>query len=213
MSDTLGRRDGFLPIAFVDDNGLSFSAKGSGVKAIKTIDYSHHEIHSGSSFTCHYSQTAPTNIGEMTIIAFFTSNTTKWIHLFASASSTAASTFAVYEDSALDVGEGSDLVVYNRNRNSATASTVLTVTDPKVAGKVTSFSVVQAATANLVTTKPIYLRYLGAAAAGADTAGEQRDVNEFVLKQNTQYAFVVTNTTDDTNTHNIMLDWYEHTDA
>jgi hypothetical protein len=51
---------------------------------------------------------------------------------------------------------------------------------------------------------------LGAAAAGSDTKGESRDSHEFVLKASTQYAFVITNTTADTNTHNLILDWYEH---
>ena len=69
---------------------------------IQVIDYSHHEIHAGSSFTCHYSQTAPTNIGEMTMIAFNTPDTTKWIHMFGHASATAAATWTIYEVADLD---------------------------------------------------------------------------------------------------------------
>ena len=178
---------------------------------LQTMDYSHHEIHGGSAFTCHFSQTAPTNVGEMTIIAFWTPNTTKWIHMLLEGSSTAASTITIYEDSDLDVDEGTDLAIYNRDRNSGTASTVLSVETVPEAGKATSYTVAQAAGATLSTAKPIYQKYLGAAAAGADTAGEARDTHEFILKQNTQYAFVIANTTADNNTHNIVLNWYEHT--
>jgi len=180
--------------------------------AMTTVDYVHHEIHEGSAFACHYSQTAPTNAGEMTIIAFKTPNTTKYIHVLAFASSTAASIFSIYEDSDLDLDEGTDLAIYNHNRNSSTASVVSTIETAAEAGKATSYTVVQAAGATLSTAKPIYQRYLGAAAAGADTSGETRSDEEFVLKANTQYAFVVASTTADDNTHHIHLNWYEHTD-
>jgi hypothetical protein len=178
--------------------------------SIQIIDYAHHEIHAGSSFTCHYSQTAPTNVGEMTMIAFNTPDSTTYLHMFAEASSTAASTFSIYEVADLDVDEGTQLTIYNRDRNSSTLSTVTIIETTPVANKATSYSVVQAAGATLSTAIPIYVKYLGAAAAGADTSGETRDSHEFILKRNTQYAFVIANTTDDTNTHNIILNWYEH---
>ena len=179
--------------------------------SIQTIDYEHHEIHAGSAFTCHFSQTSPTAVGEMTMIAFNTPNTTKWIHILAAFSSTAASTAAIYEVADLDVDEGTDLTIYNHDRNSTTPSVVSTIETTPEAGKATSYTVAQAAGATLSTAIPLYLRYLGAALAGADTGGETRANNEFILKQATQYAFVITNTTADDNTHNIVLNWYEHT--
>jgi hypothetical protein len=182
-----------------------------GTNTLQIIDYAHHEIHAGSAFTCHFSQTAPTGVGEMTMIAFNTPNTTKWIHMLAEWSSTAASTATIYEIADLDVDEGTDLTIYNRDRNSLTASTVSTIETVPEAGKATSYTVAQAAGATLSTANPIYHKYLGAGAAGADTAGESRDAHEFILKQNTQYAFVIANTTADDNTHNIILNWYEHT--
>jgi len=145
------------------------------------------------------------------MIAFNTPNTTKRIHMFAEWSSTAASTATIYEIADLDVDEGTDLTIYNRDRNSLTASTVSTIETVPEAGKATSYTVAQAAGATLSTANPIYHKYLGAGAAGADTAGESRDAHEFILKQNTQYAFVIANTTADDNTHNIILNWYEHT--
>jgi hypothetical protein len=180
--------------------------------ALMVIDHAHHEIHAGSSFACHFSQTAPTAIGEMTMIALNTPDTTKYVHMFAEFSSTAASTAAIYEVADLDVDEGTDLAIYNHNRNSLTASTVSSVETVPEAGKATSYTVAQAAGATLSTATPIYLKYLGAAAAGADTMGQNRNENEFILKRNTQYAFVIANTTADDSTHNITLNWYEHQD-
>ena len=179
---------------------------------LQIIDYAHHEIHGGLSFICHYSQTTPTAVGEMTIIAFNTPDTRKWIHMFSEFSSTAASTATIYEVADLDVDEGTDLVIYNRNRNSSTTSTVSSIETVPEVGKATSFSVAQAAGATLSTATPIYQKYLGAGLAGADTGGENRDTSEIILKQNTQYAFVIANTTADDNTHNIVLNWYENTE-
>ena len=62
---------------------------------IQTIDYAHHEIHAGSAFTCHFSQTSPTAVGEMTMIAFNTKATAPYVHMLAEFSSTAASIAAM----------------------------------------------------------------------------------------------------------------------
>ena len=178
--------------------------------ALIVITNDHHEIHEGDSFTCNYGQTSPTNIGEMTIIAFITPNNGKLVHMFSEASSTAASSYTVYENSNLDLNEGTNLVVYNRNRESSKTSYIRNLITTPVIGVATSFTVAQAAGANLSITTPIYKKYLGAGLSGADTSGETRDNFEFILKSNTQYAFVVASTTGDDNTHNIILNWYEH---
>lgn len=177
--------------------------------SLQIIEYEHHEIHAGSSFTCHYNNDC-TNTGEMTMIAFNTPNTTKWIHMIFEASSTAGAYMAIYEVADLDVDEGTDLTIYNRDRNSATASTVTTIETTPEAGKATSYTEAQAAGATLSTATEIDRHYLGAATTGADISGQQRGVAEFILKQNTQYAFVVVSTSNDDNTHNLVLSWYEH---
>jgi hypothetical protein len=67
-----------------------------------------------------------------------------------------------------------------------------------------------AATVSIPTSGEIWSRPLGAGAAGVDLSGVARDENEIVLKQNTQYAFVIKSTTADDNIHYINLQWYEH---
>lgn len=181
----------------------------SQTRALNVIDYEHHEIHAGSSFTCHYSNDT-TNTGEMTMIAFNTPNTTKWLHIVVEASSTAGSYLAIYEAADLDVDEGTDLVIYNRDRNSLNASTVTTIETTPEAGKATSYNESQAGGATLSTASEIYRYYMGAATTGADINGTARATSEWILKQNTQYAFVIVATSNDANTHNLMLSWYEH---
>lgn len=176
----------------------------------QTIEYEHHEIHSGSSFTCHYNNDC-TNTGEGTAIAFKTPNTTKWIHVLFEASSTAGAYMAIYEDADLDLDEGTDLAIYNRDRNSSTASTVLTIETAAEAGKATSYTEAQLSGATLSTATELERHYLGVAAAGADVSGLNRGNAEFILKQNTVYAFCVFSTSNDDNTHNLTLNWYEHT--
>jgi hypothetical protein len=177
--------------------------------ALNTIDYEHHEIHDGSSFTIHYSNTC-TNTGEMSLIAFKTPNTTTWFHIVFESSSTAGSYVAIYEVSDLDVDEGADVLVYNRDRNSSITSTVRTIDTLDTLNEVTTFNEAQAAGATLSVATEIYRFYLGAAAAGADQSGQARATSEFILKQNTEYAFAVVSTSDDDNVHNIVLSWYEH---
>jgi hypothetical protein len=194
-------------------NGTNFQdiRIDTSTRSIQTVDYAHHEIHSGSSFTCHYNNDV-TNIGEMTVIAFNTKDATKWVHMFAIAESTGAAYFAIYENPTIDVDEGTDLAIYNRNRNSATAATVSTIETVPEEGKATSYNEVQAASANITTTTEITRFYIGGGSKQSSSGGNTRAEVEFVLDQNQQYAFMIYALTADDMTHNILLDWYEHTD-
>jgi len=174
------------------------------------IDYEHHEVHDGDAFTCNYSNDV-TNIGEMTAIAFNTPNTTKYIHLTFSAESTGGATFALYESTSIDVGEGSALTIYNRNRNSDTLSTITSITNPVVANKATSYNETQAAGANITTSTRLLYHIIGSG-GNQPTAGQTRSQTEFILKKNTQYAVVMSSLTNDDASHTITLVWYEHTD-
>ena len=53
--------------------------------SLQTIEYEHHEIHSGSSFTCWHSETAPTDTNDRTVITFLTPSGTKYLHITMSA--------------------------------------------------------------------------------------------------------------------------------
>ena len=186
-------------------------AADKATHALSVIEYPHHEVHGGSAFTCHFSNDC-TNTGEMTVIAFNTGDSKKWVHLVAEVTATAAAYFAVYETTSIDNGEGTTLTIYNRNRNSSNTSTVSTIEATPTVGSATSFNEGQANGANITTTTELVRTYVGAGEKVNASGGDTRGVSEFVLKQNTQYAFMLVSTTDDDNTHNIVLDWYEHQD-
>ncbi len=179
------------------------------------IDFAHHKVHNGDTFTCNLSN-ATTNIGEMTVIAFSTPNTTEWTHLTVDVSATHAATFGIYETTSIDDNEGTDLTVYNRDRNSSGTSTLYTCDTGGaiVIGKVSLFLETAAATANITKTTAIHVEQIGQAGNPINVkGGNSRGTREFVLKQNTQYAVILTDGTVDDSTSNIVLNWYEHVNS
>ena len=182
----------------------------ASTNALETIEYEHHEIHAGSSFTCHFNNDT-TNIGEMTAIAFNTPDTDKWVHLIIEAESTGSAYVALYENPSIDDDEGTQLTIYNRNRNSATTATVTSIETVPVANTATSYNEAQAAGANITTTTELARTYIGSGERKS-VGGGNRGVQEWVLDQNQQYIAIIVALTNDDATSNLTLDWYEHTD-
>jgi len=184
--------------------------------AVVSITYEHHEIHDGDTFAVHVDNTC-TNTGEMTVFAFNTPNTTKWSHLVASATATAAASFRIVEAPSIDVGapgteETGYKTPYNRNRNSLNISTLSNIHSTPVVNRISYFEEAAAATANITTTTAVWTETIGSAGNPATkSGGGSRGQSEFILKQNTQYAVIVTSLDDNDNVHHITLEWYEHT--
>ena len=80
-------------------------------------------------FSCWYMNTV-TDIGKKSVIAFNTPNTTKWVHMIAEGSATASAHFKIYETTSIDVGEGTQLTIYNHNRNSTKTAPLYMQTVP-----------------------------------------------------------------------------------
>jgi len=181
--------------------------------SIQTVDYAHHEIHAGSSFTCSYAQTVADN-GDKTIIAFKTPAGTKYLHLTASASATGVADACIIEAPTITDNTGATLPVYNRRRvGTPTATTVIdTSQNPDVAGQATFFT--EATQGNVTGGTEIANIPLGATGGGPvkSVGGLSRGQQEWILKPNTLYAFVVESLADGANIHWVELDWYEHTD-
>ena len=169
---------------------------------MQTIEYEHHEIHGGSAYVVTGTDADLDTDAELTI-AFTTPDTTKWIHLLALASCTSAAYWEVLEGPTITNGTGSDLVIYNKNRNSANTSGVLTIESPAEAGKATLTPTIT----NDGTV--LQAQYLGS--GKEKISGEIRATGEWVLKQNTTYAFRLTGNADNGKAA-IELVWYEHTD-
>ena len=181
----------------------------SGVLGV--IDFEHHEIHDGDSFVCHYAGEV-TNTGEMTIIAFNTPDTAERVHVVVEYTATAFARALLIEAPSIDVDEGAALLIFNRNRNSAKTSRVLSIETVPVANRATSYNEAQAGGANITinAANTVSEHHIGGGSGPFGTGGGQMQRDEYILKQNTQYAFILEALNDDTNVHNLHVSWYEH---
>ncbi len=199
-----------LSASFDDDGFLDTKVQGamdtiSG--SLTTISNAHHLIHDGVTFfVTHVDDSPPTNIADQSMIAFKTHATTK-IHMLYRGTASAAAEFQVWEGPSAGAAGGTEVSVLNRDRDSATASTmrgarVLT------AAKVTTYVI--ADSGNVTGGTIIYREQMGASGQGLmTTGGNTRDVGEMILKSDTVYAFVVESLDVNDNIHQIYLTWYE----
>jgi hypothetical protein len=181
--------------------------------ALMTLDYAHHEIHGGSSFHVGYSVTTANSDDDVTAIMFKTPNTTKWIHLTATFTCSAAAEAIINEAPTLaDAGDGTDKVVLNRNRNSAVTSTVASLEDTPTVGSVTTMNEAEWTAVGVSAGTELEHAFLAGGDGPFAVGGVSRGSQEWMLKQNTIYVFYLQNTGASANAHSISLDWYEHTD-
>ena len=166
----------------------------SSTHSIQIIDYAHHEVHSGSSYRTGMNYTLAN--GDIAILCLTTPDTTKWSHMTWTLTATADGTFAVLEDVTSYTG-GAAVVPLNHNRNSLNAS-----------GNVCKRGMTGVSLPTLTGGTQI----LGASlSTGKGDIVEASHAAEFILKQDSIYAFKYTNGTS-ANTIRLVLEWYEHTD-
>ena len=181
--------------------------------SLQVIEYEHHEIHSGSSFHVGYSVITANSDDDVTAILFKTPNTTKWLHMVATFNAGAAAEAIILEAPTLaDAGDGSDKVALNRNRNSTKTSTIQSLEDTPTVGSVTTATEAEWTAIGVSGGTELEHEYLVGGTGPKALGGVARGTQEWVLKQNTIYAFYLQNTGVNANAHSISLDWYEHTD-
>ena len=180
--------------------------------SLQTIDYAHHEIHSGSSFTVHIQNTTANTDDHRTLIGFETPAGTKLAHLIVDASSSGAAEVFLYEGVTIDDDEGTELTIEDRNRSTDNTSTMTSFQNPAVAGFATWMLEAEVAAANFTTGTTLDHVTLVAGSGPKALGGEVRGTQEWVLAASTKYAVVVQNIGASVNLHRIHLDWYEHTD-
>lgn len=165
-------------------------------RAIKIIDYEHHEIHDGSSFMAfQLSAVNALDIASPLTFSFITPNSAKHIHITLEADLADAGYVEVFEDDgdplSFDISGGAVFTPVNRNRYLRTASDALVRT---------AVTVTQA-TANA----RIYAKSMVAKWGGPITHKE-----EIILRPNWHYLFRLS-TYADNNEGSLNLNWYEHT--
>jgi hypothetical protein len=160
------------------------------------IDYSHHEVHSGSAFAMHVADANLAKDGEINIV-FTTPAGAKWFHCEALIGAANAGLFSIEEVAVTTAGTA--YVPRNRNRNYAAtkASTAIT---PLVNATYAS------------STLQLHVEAVGAGRGGQ--SGGSRGTEEYVLLANTKYCFryVGANTAVSSGPASIEVTWYEHQD-
>lgn len=185
----------------VNDNGNPLSIDLI-TRAQVGIDYAHHEIHAGSSYTATLNDNDLDN-GDTMSVSFKTPDTAKYFHMVAIMSNTSSSLAEILEAPTVTNGSGVEIPCINRNRNSDKVSGALSIEATPVESEVSTNATITAdGTA-------IYSEYIGVGKEKGTS--DTRSLSEFILKQNTIYSFRITGEADNGNA-SIILDWYEHTD-
>jgi len=178
----------------------------------KTITDAHSRIHDGVSFHVGYSVTTANSDDDVTAIMFQTPNTTKWAHLTATFTSSGAAEAIILEAPTLaDSGDGTDKAALNRDRNSATASTVQSLEDAPTVGSVTTMNETEWTAVGVSAGTELAHEFLAGSTGPKAVGGTERGTQEWILKQNTIYVFYLQNTGASANAHSISLDWHETT--
>ena len=177
---------------------MAYSNQGASwdkaTHALNTIEYEHHEIHSGSSYFYADGITlADTGVQQYMITA---PNTTKWAHLVTTINMGLAGTVTIHE--AGDRAGDAAATVFNRDRNSANTAGV--AVHKGITGGNTDGTLLYTGTFGST----------GTPAGKGAVGGGARGISELILKQNTKYLYTITSAAAD-NGVAVEFDWYEHT--
>ena len=169
----------------------------AATSTLQTIEYEHHEIHSGSHY--YVSSYADLAINHVLQLTWQMPDTTKWIHWSWKITTEAETLWQVYEGVTENSAVANIITPLNSNRNSEnTSDTTLRYED---------HADLAAANTDIDVTGATLLES-GISGAGKDGGDEKRE-HELVLKQNELYALRATAST--AGYINFVMQWYEHT--
>lgn len=167
----------------ITDEGNVPAEVDNSTHSIQTIEYEHHEIHSGS----HFEVSDFTSSG--TTFVLTTQDSTKWAHFLFEFSGTADTAVYLYEGTTSASG-GTSITPVNNNRNSTVTSMMTVVQDPTAGGA--TGAAIEIVAYSVGTNK----------LSGASSRNK-----ELILKQNTHYSLVMASA----GVISYELEWYEHT--
>ena len=184
--------------------------------SLQTIEYEHHEIHSGSTFCVHLADTQVAKDTEMGVI-FTTPAGDKHFHFVYSVDIAARATFDILESPTIDTGNYPTTFYTPRNRNrNLAASKVSTALSVRAAPAANEVSLILDGDASPISADGLVLHteILGGAKKGKSASDGHSHSDEYMLlADTTYYCRVVGDNTGDANLQMSMeLIWYEHTD-
>jgi len=181
--------------------------------ALNTIDYAHHEIHGGSSFSTEYSITTAATTGHRTGIYLQAGpKGAALCHMVVQFSASFAAIYSIHEDVTFTANIGTHGVpIYNRYRDSIKVSTVFDNATTPVVNKVTTLTEAEIAAGGFAAGTVLRTAPLTAGSGPKAAGGSARGSQEYILGGGKKYIFMITNSGNNANVHHILLDWYEHT--
>lgn len=171
----------------------------SSTNSIQTVDYEHHEIHSGSHYFVHGVLTIPA-LNDVLDFTWQMPDTTKWTHWNWTIETSKGVTWYVYEDATATNTLANAITPLNSNRNSDNTS-----------GTTMKYEIQDDLTAANADTDVSGATLLASGTTGDNrTAGSAMRSNEIVLKQGSLY--VLRAVASAASVVNFDMQWYEHTD-
>ena len=161
--------------------------------SIKTIDYSHNEIHAGDHF-CYHDYDSDVDTAWPKYYRITTPNTTKWIHMVMELYSEWIGTWQLFENPTVNAA-WTPATLVNNNRNSANTATLVIAPDPTSTADGTQIAIWRTGEGTVWPARWPWV---------------SRSDIEFVLKQNEDYFLKFTPDADNAKTK-INFCWYEHT--
>jgi hypothetical protein len=189
----MSKYDNRLKARYSNDPYYNDIRMDASTHSIQVIDYVHHEVHAGNVYRAGMNYTLAN--GDVATICVTTPDTTKWSHVVWTLTATADGTFAVLEDVTSYTG-GAAVTPLNHNRNSTNTSVNVCKRGMTGVSPITLTGGTTILSASLST--------------GKGDVVESSHESEFILKQNSIYAFRYTNGTS-ANIIRFVLEWYEHT--
>ena len=199
-----------------DDTGTTFQTVriDAATHMLVTVEDDEHHIHEGDSFTAYYARTTDATDGHRSGLYIKTPSGTKLFHLIASFACSTGADLSVLEAPTIAANVGTHAnVIYNRFRDDATASIALDNATSAAVNKFTTLDETEIngdgtwATGTVLRTEPLTV-----GSSPKPAGGSSRGTQEYILKANTAYVFLLTNTAASANDHLIEIDWYEHVD-
>ena len=187
--------------------GSGLVRRDKSTRANITIEYEHHEIHSGSHYTLSYAVTSigaletPTDIMSL---SFTTPAAPVEVHMIWGATSAAGARWRVIEGKTGGGGTGTgDFVVYNNNRQSTKTSGIISHHATPATGYLTYDNDLFTGGASIIDL------IIGASGLGNAVVGGSQRSSEFVLAAGTLYQTSLY--LDAASPGSLSLSWYEHT--
>jgi len=179
-------------------DSLGNSSHDASTGAIMTVDYEHHEVHSGDHYFVRGYQDL--SINEVLDFTWLMPDTTKWIHWTWSIEVESETNWLVYENVVATNPLANTFTPRNSNRNSGNTSGTTMRYELQAS--------LAAANADTNVGGAAILLESGITGSGRN-AGQTLRGNEMIMKQNTLYCLRAIATA--AGFINFTMDWYEHT--